>query len=38
MARQVARAFIDERKKLGFPLLKDEALRNKYLPDETEEN
>lgn len=38
MARQVARAFIDERKKLGFPLLKDETLRNKYLPDETEEN
>ncbi|AEJ24079.1 glycine--tRNA ligase subunit alpha [Weissella koreensis] len=38
MARQVARAFIDERKKLGFPLLKDEVLRNKYLPDETEEN
>ncbi|MCM0582821.1 glycine--tRNA ligase subunit alpha [Weissella diestrammenae] len=38
MARQVARAFIDERKKLGFPLLKDEALRAKYLPIVEEEN
>ncbi|QIL50875.1 glycine--tRNA ligase subunit alpha [Weissella coleopterorum] len=38
MARQVARAFIDERKKLGFPLLKDEELRKQYLPDETEED
>ena len=38
MARSVARAFIDERKKLGFPLLKDEALRAKYLPVDEEEN
>lgn len=38
MARSVARAFIDERKKLGFPLLKDEALRAKYLPADEEEN
>jgi len=38
MARQVARAFIDERKKLGFPLLKDEELRAKYLPAVEEEN
>lgn len=38
MARSVARAFIDERQKLGFPLLKDEALRAKYLPVDEEEN
>ncbi|MCT4395445.1 glycine--tRNA ligase subunit alpha [Periweissella beninensis] len=31
MARLVAKAFIAERKKLGFPLLKDHALRAKYL-------
>jgi len=37
MARTVAKAFIAERKKLGFPLLKDEALREKYLPAEEEE-
>ncbi|GAK30292.1 glycyl-tRNA synthetase alpha subunit [Weissella oryzae SG25] len=37
MARMVARAFIDERKKLGFPLLKDEKLRAKYLPADEEE-
>ncbi|MFL1695283.1 glycine--tRNA ligase subunit alpha [Weissella kandleri] len=37
MARKVARAFIDERKKLGFPLLKDEALRAQYLPTDEEE-
>lgn len=33
MARLVAKAFIAERKKLGFPLLKDHALRAKYLTD-----
>ncbi|SUP61332.1 Glycine--tRNA ligase alpha subunit [Weissella viridescens] len=37
MAHQVAQEFIDERKKLGFPLLKDEALRAKYLPADEEE-
>ncbi|AIG65314.1 glycine--tRNA ligase subunit alpha [Weissella tructae] len=37
MARMVAKAFIAERKKLGFPLLKDEALREKYLPTQEEE-
>lgn len=37
MARTVAKAFIAERKKLGFPLLKDEALREKYLPAQEEE-
>lgn len=37
MARMVAKAFIAERKKLGFPLLKDEALREKYLPKQEEE-
>ena len=31
MARQVSKVFIEERAKLGFPLLKDEALREKYL-------
>ena len=31
MARKVAKTFIEERAKLGFPLLKDEALREKYL-------
>ena len=29
MARMVARAFVAERKKLGYPLIKDEALRAK---------
>lgn len=37
MARQVARAFIDVRKELGFPLLKDPELRAKYLPVDEEE-
>lgn len=31
MARKVAKTFIEERAKLGFPLLKDEDLREKYL-------
>ncbi|MBP6300468.1 MAG: glycine--tRNA ligase subunit alpha [Lactococcus raffinolactis] len=31
MARKVARTFINERAKLGFPLLKDSELRDKYL-------
>ncbi len=31
MARKVARTFINERAKLGFPLLKDTDLRDKYL-------
>lgn len=34
MARKVARVFVQERKKLGFPLLKDEALRQKLLQEE----
>ncbi|WP_057878937.1 MULTISPECIES: glycine--tRNA ligase subunit alpha [Levilactobacillus] len=36
MARAVARAFVDERKKRGFPLIKDEALRTKLLADDEE--
>src|SRR5699024_12851961 len=38
MARSVARAFIDERKKLGINILKDEELWATYLPAEEEEN
>lgn len=34
MARLVAKAFVAERKKLGFPLLKDEELRLKYLSED----
>lgn len=34
MARMVARAFVDERKKLGYPLIKDEALRTKLLEED----
>ncbi|QBO37147.1 glycine--tRNA ligase subunit alpha [Periweissella cryptocerci] len=34
MARAVAKAFVAERKKRGFPLLKDPELRAKYLADE----
>lgn len=34
MARLVARAFVAERKKLGYPLLKDEKLRQKLLEEE----
>ena len=34
MARMVARAFVSERKKLGYPLIKDEALRAKLLEED----
>lgn len=34
MARMVARAFVAERKKLGYPLIKDEALRAKVLEED----
>ena len=34
MARMVARAFLAERKKLGYPLIKDEALRAKLLEED----
>lgn len=34
MARLVARAFVAERKKLGYPLIKDEALRAKLLEED----
>lgn len=34
MARMVARAFVAERKKLGYPLIKDEALRTKLLEED----
>ncbi len=34
MARMVARAFVDESKKLGYPLIKDEALRAKLLEED----
>lgn len=37
MARLVAKSFVLERKKLGFPLLKDEELRAKYLADDEDE-
>ncbi|NLR32197.1 glycine--tRNA ligase subunit alpha [Levilactobacillus tujiorum] len=36
MARAVARAFVAERKKRGFPLIKDEDLRAKLLADDEE--
>ncbi|MDF7636871.1 glycine--tRNA ligase subunit alpha [Leuconostocaceae bacterium ESL0958] len=34
LARQVSRVFIQERAKLGFPLLKDEELRTYYLGEQ----
>lgn len=34
MARSIAKAFIAERKKLGFPLIKDEKLRQSLLKDD----
>lgn len=34
MARKVARVFVAERKKLGFPLIKDEQLRQQLLAEE----
>ncbi|GAA6113091.1 MAG: glycine--tRNA ligase subunit alpha [Apilactobacillus sp.] len=34
MAREIAKAFIAERKKLGFPLIKDEKLRQSLLQDD----
>lgn len=34
MARMVARTFVAERKKLGYPLIKDEALRAKLLEED----
>lgn len=34
MARKVARVFVAERKKLGFPLIKDEQLRQQFLAEE----
>jgi len=34
MARSIARAFVAERKKRGFPLVKDEKLRQQLLADE----
>ncbi|WP_367341725.1 glycine--tRNA ligase subunit alpha [Limosilactobacillus sp.] len=37
MARKLARAFVAERKKLGFPLIKDEKLRQSLLKDDKEE-
>lgn len=37
MARLVAKSFVLERKKLGFPLLKDDELRAKYLADDEDE-
>ncbi|KIS03472.1 glycine--tRNA ligase subunit alpha [Paucilactobacillus wasatchensis] len=36
MARAIAKAFVAERKKLGFPLIKDEAKRQALLADEKE--
>lgn len=37
MARKLARAFVAERKKLGFPLIKDEKLRQSLLKDDKED-
>lgn len=37
MARKLVRAFVAERKKLGFPLIKDEKLRQSLLKDDKEE-
>ncbi|ETA74408.1 glycine--tRNA ligase subunit alpha [Ligilactobacillus equi] len=34
MAKSVAKVFVAERKKLGFPLIKDEALRQELLKEE----
>ena len=34
MAKSVAKAFIEERKKLGFPLIKDEKLRQELLKED----
>lgn len=34
MARAIAKAFVSERKKLGFPLIKDEELRQKLLKED----
>ncbi|MCF6514988.1 glycine--tRNA ligase subunit alpha [Lactobacillus sp. S2-2] len=36
MAKDVAKEFVSERKKLGFPLVKDEKLRNELLDDSEE--
>ncbi|UQS86543.1 glycine--tRNA ligase subunit alpha [Nicoliella spurrieriana] len=37
MARSVAKAFIEERRKLGFPLIKDEKKRQELLKDDKED-
>lgn len=37
MARKLARAFVNERKKRGFPLIKDEKLRQSLLKDDKED-
>lgn len=37
LARMIARAFVAERKKLGFPLIKDETKRQALLADDKEE-
>lgn len=34
MAKAIAKAFVEERKKLGFPLIKDEELRQKLLKED----
>lgn len=34
MAKAVAKVFVTERKKLGFPLIKDEKLRQKLLEED----
>lgn len=34
MAKSIAKAFVEERKKLGFPLIKDEELRQKLLKED----
>ncbi|WP_057744532.1 glycine--tRNA ligase subunit alpha [Liquorilactobacillus capillatus] len=34
MAKSIAKVFVAERKKLGFPLIKDEKLRNKLLKED----
>ncbi|HIW70169.1 MAG TPA: glycine--tRNA ligase subunit alpha [Candidatus Limosilactobacillus merdipullorum] len=37
MARSLAKAFVEERRKLGFPLIQDEKLRQKLMKDDAKE-
>ena len=37
MARSLAKAFVEERRKLGFPVIQDEKLRQKLMKDDAKE-